>query len=262
MVSVAKWFKKGMVVAAAAAMGLVSNGHAQSKPEKFKIGGVLSLSGPYGLLGEDMRRGVQIAVEERGGKVMGVPIEVTWEDDETKPQPAVQKATKLISEGSHMIFGALSSASTLAVMNLAKQRKVPHLVTISADDKITVPGGSRYTFRTSNNLGMENRMALAYMQDRKLKKIYIVTADYQATRDGYEWIKQQTGPNGIQIVGEDFPPLGNRDYSSIVDKIAKSDADGVLLMLTGSDVVTLLKQAGQVNLGKSKVLFGPVAAEN
>ena len=154
MVSVAKWFKKGMVVAAAAAMGLVSNGHAQSKPEKFKIGGVLSLSGPYGLLGEDMRRGVQIAVEERGGKVMGVPIEVTWEDDETKPQPAVQKATKLISEGSHMIFGALSSASTLAVMNLAKQRKVPHLVTISADDKITVPGGSRYTFRTSNNLGM------------------------------------------------------------------------------------------------------------
>ena len=90
---------------------------------------------------------------------------------------------------------------------------------------------------------------------------YAVTADYQATRDGFEWIKQQLGPNGIQIVGEDFPPLGNRDYSSIVDKIAKSDADGVLLMLTGSDVVTLLKQAGQVNLGKSKVLFGPVASD-
>jgi hypothetical protein len=55
MGSVAKWFKKSMVVAAAAAMGLVSNGYAQTKPEKFKIGGVLSLSGPYGLLGEDMR---------------------------------------------------------------------------------------------------------------------------------------------------------------------------------------------------------------
>lgn len=262
MGSVAKWFKKSMVVAASvAAMGLVSNGYAQAKPEKFKIGGVVSLSGPYGLLGEDMRRGVQIAVEERGGMVLGVPIEITWEDDETKPQPAVQKATKLISEGSHMIFGALSSASTLAIMNLTKQRKVPHLVSISADDKITVPGGSRYTFRTSNNLGMENRMALAYMQDKKLKKIYAVTADYQATRDGFEWIKQQAGPNGIEIVGADFPPLGNRDFSSIVDKIAKSDADGVLLMLTGSDVVTLLKQAGQVNLGKSKVLFGPVAAD-
>lgn len=256
-----RWFKKSMVVAAATTMGLVAIGHAQTKPEKFKIGGVISLSGPYGLLGEDMRRGVQIAIEERGGKVLGVPIEMVWEDDETKPQPAVQKATKLISEGSHMIFGALSSASTLAVMNITKQRKTPHLVTISADDKITVPGGSRYTFRTSNNLDMENRMALVYMQEKKLKKIYAVTADYQATRDGWEWIKKQAEQNGIKIAGEDFPAFGNRDYSSIVDKIAKSDADGVILMLTGSDVVTFLKQAGQVNLSKGKVIFGPVAAD-
>ena len=64
----AQWFRKSMVVAAAATIGMASTGYAQSKPEKFKIGGVLSLSGPYGLLGEDMRRGVQIAVEERGGK--------------------------------------------------------------------------------------------------------------------------------------------------------------------------------------------------
>jgi ABC-type branched-subunit amino acid transport system substrate-binding protein len=261
MGSFAKWFGKSVLLTAATTLGMMSLGHAQAKPEKFKIGGVLSLSGPYGLLGEDMRRGVQIAIEERGSKVLGTPIEVTWEDDETKPQPAVQKATKLISGGSHMIFGAISSASTLAIMNLTKQRKIPHLVTISADDKITVPGGSRYTFRTSNNLDMENRMALAYMQEKKLKKIYAVTADYQATRDGYEWIKKQVGSQGIQIVGEDFPPLGNRDYSSIVDKIAKSDAEGVLMMLTGSDVVTLIKQAGQVNLGKSKLLFGPVAAD-
>lgn len=262
MGSFAKWFKKSIVVAAATGVCLASVGHAQTKPEKFKIGGVLALSGPYGLLGEDMRMGVQIAIDERGGKVLGVPIEVTWEDDETKPQPAVQKATKLISEGSHMIFGALSSASTLAVMNLTKQRKIPHLVTISADDKITVPGGSRYAFRTSNNLEMENRMALVFAQEKKLKKIYAVTADYQATRDGWEWFKKEAVKLGIQVVGEDFPPLGNRDFSSIVDKITKSDADGVLVVVTGSDGVTFLKQAGQVNLNKSKILFGPVLVDD
>ncbi|MBH1966289.1 MAG: ABC transporter substrate-binding protein [Comamonadaceae bacterium] len=255
------WFKKSMMAVAISTVGLAPLGHAQTKPEKFKIGGVISLSGAYGLLGEDMRRGVQIAIEERGGKVLGVPIDMVWEDDETKPQPAVQKATKLISEGSHMIFGALSSASTLAIMNITKQRKIPHLITISADDKITVPGGSRYAFRTSNNLDMENRMALVYAQEKGLKKIYAVTADYQATRDGWEWVKKEATQKGMKIVGEDFPAFGNRDYSSIVDKIAKSDADGVILMLTGSDVVTFLKQAGQVNLSKGKVIFGPVAAD-
>jgi len=252
---------KASVAAAAATLLLASAVQAQSKPDKFKIGGVVSLSGPYGLLGEDMRRGVQIAIEERQGKVLGVPIEVIWEDDETKPQPAVQKATKLVSEGAHMIFGALSSASTLAIMNITKQRKIPHLVTISADDKITLPGGSRYTFRTSNTLDMENRMALSYLQDKKLKKLYAVAADYQATRDGWEWFRKQAEKNGVQITGEDFAPLGNRDFSSIVDKIAKSDADSVFLSLTGSDVVTFLKQAGQVNLGKTRVIFGPVVAD-
>lgn len=148
-------------------------------PDTFKIGGVVSLSGTYGIFGEDMRKGVTIAIEQRGGKVLGKPIQVTWEDDETKPQPAVQKTTRLISDGSQMIFGAVSSASTLAIMNIAKQRKIPHLVTMSADDKITVPGGSRYTFRTSNTLGMEQRMALAYSKEQKLKRIYGVTADYQ-----------------------------------------------------------------------------------
>lgn len=232
-----------------------------TEPDAFKIGGVVSLSGTYGVFGDDMRKGVELAIEQRGGKVLGKPIQVTWEDDETKPQPAVQKTTRLISEGAQMIFGAVSSSSTIAIMNIVKQRKIPHLVTMSADDKITLPGSSRYTFRTSNNLGMEQRMALGYTKDQKLKRIYGVTADYQATRDSWEWYRKEAEKAGIEIVGADFPPFGNRDYSSIVDKIARSNADGVALFLTGSDSITLVKQAGQVNLEKNRKIFGPVIAD-
>jgi len=238
----------------------IANAHA-ADPDTFYIGGVVSLSGTYGMFGDDMRKGVEIAVEQRGGKVLGKPIKVSWEDDETKPQPAVQKTTRLIADGAQMIFGAVSSSSTLAIMNIAKQRKIPHLVTISADDKITAPGASRYTFRTSNTLGMEQRMALNYTKDQKLKRVYGVIADYQATRDSWEWYRKEAEKAGVQIVGADFPPLGNRDFSTIVDKVAKSDADSVVLFQTGSDAVTLVKQAGQVNLAKTKKIFGPVIAD-
>lgn len=257
--------KRGLAVACGLALAsctlFASLGARAADPDTFKIGGVVSLSGSYGIFGEDMRKGVQIAIDQRGGKVLGKPIEVIWEDDETKPQPAVQKTTRLISDNVQMIFGAVSSASTLAIENLVKQRKIPHLVTMSADDKITVPGGSRYTFRTSNTLGMEQRMALAYTKDQKLKRIYGVTADYQATRDSWEWYRKEAEKAGIEIVGADFPPLGNRDYSSIADKIARSNADGVALFMTGSDAVTMVKQAGQVDLGKTRKIFGPVIAD-
>lgn len=231
---------------------------AADEPSEFHIAGVLAFSGAYGIIGKDMRQGVELAIADRGGKVLGKPIRVSWEDDETKPQPAVQKATRLLAGGAQMIFGAVGSASTLALQGLADQRKIPLLVTISADDKITRPNGSRYTFRTSNTLGMEIRMCVEFAKVKGLKKIYGVTADYQATRDGWELFVAEAKKVGIEIVGNDYAPLGNRDYSVIVDKMAKSDADGIAVMVTGNDAVTFLKQSGQVGLNKTKVQFGPV----
>lgn len=231
---------------------------AADEPSEFHIAGVLAFSGAYGIIGKDMRQGVELAVADRGGKVLGKPIRVSWEDDETKPQPAVQKATRLLAGGAQMMFGAVGSASTLALQGLADQRKIPLLVTISADDKITRPNGSRYTFRTSNTLGMEIRMCVEFAKVKGLKKIYGVTADYQATRDGWELFVAEAKKVGIEIVGNDYAPLGNRDYSVIVDKMAKSDADGIAVMVTGNDAVTFLKQSGQVGLNKTKIQFGPV----
>ena len=63
---------------------------AADEPSEFHIAGVLAFSGAYGIIGKDMRQGVELAIADRGGKVLGKPIRVSWEDDETKPQPAVQ----------------------------------------------------------------------------------------------------------------------------------------------------------------------------
>ncbi|MBO0333149.1 ABC transporter substrate-binding protein [Sneathiella sp. CAU 1612] len=248
-----------LTAACAAVLAFTGSNYAMAdEPESFKIGAVLPFSGPYGIIGKGMKQGAELAIEMRGGKVLGKPVEVTWEDSETKPQPAVQKATRLISSGAQMIFGAASSASTAALQGITEQRKIPLLVTISADDKITRKNGYRYTFRTSNTLGMEIRMALEFTKAAGLKKVYGVGADYAVTRDGWDAYKAAAEAAGVEIVGVDYPPLGNRDYSVIIDKISKTDADGVILIVTGSDGVTFLKQAGQAGLGKNKVLFGPV----
>ena len=248
---------RGAVVVAAVVAASAAAMAQGGVPDAFRIGGVVSLSGTYGIYGVDMRKGVELAIQERGGKVLGKPIEVIWEDDETKPQPAVQKTTRLIASGVDMIFGAVSSTSTIAVMNVTKQRKVPHLVTTSADDKITLPGASRYTFRTGNNFGLETAMTHRFTLTRKLQRVYGVIADYGATRDGWNWYRAEAEKSGVRIVGEAFAPLGNRDYAAIVDAIARSDADGVAVFTSGSDSVTFLKQAAGVNLAKSRVIFGP-----
>ena len=70
---------------------------AQGKP--IKIGVVASMTGPGAFYGENIQKGVGLAVEEinASGGVLGRPIEVIYEDDETNPQKTVSAARKLLS---------------------------------------------------------------------------------------------------------------------------------------------------------------------
>lgn len=231
--------------------------HAQS----FKIGGLVALSGPYGIYGESMKRGVEVAIAERNAKLLGRPIEVTWEDSETKPQVAMQKASKLIGGGTNLLFGATASGETVAIQELAGRSKVPLLVTGSADPRITGEKKNRYTFRTSNEVESEVNMIVKYARDTGVKRVYAVTADVSVFRDAWEQEKTGLAGAGITIVGAEFPAFGSKDYAVIIEKAAASGADMIAVMLGGSDAVTFVKQANDVGLARKAKLIGPVAMD-
>ncbi|RJF69759.1 ABC transporter substrate-binding protein [Rhodopseudomonas palustris] len=235
--------------------GIALPASAQTR-DKFKIAGIVSLSGAWGIIGENMRRGATIAIEERGGQVLGKPIEIVWEDTETSSQVAVQKATRALSQGVDTVFGEVSSGSTLAIMKLTGQRKVPMIVTLSADSRITGTDGNRYTFRTSNTVPMENIMIGEFAKRQSVKKMYGIVADYQVGREMWTELKADLAGKGIEVVGEEFAPIGSKDYSIILDKAVKSGADGLALIVVGGDVVTALKQGGEINLPQKMKVLG------
>lgn len=229
---------------------------AQTVPDKFRIAGIIPLSGAWGIIGENMRRGATIAIEERDGQVLGKPIEVIWDDTETSTQVAVQKATRALSQGVNTVFGEVSSGSTLAIMKLTDQRKVPQIVTLSADDRITGADKSRYTFRTSNTVAMENAMIGEFAKRRAVKKVYGIIADYQVGRDMWKNLRDDLSSKGIEVVGDEFAPIGTKDYSIMLDKAVKSGADCLALIVVGGDVVTSLKQGGEINLPQKMKVVG------
>ena len=228
---------------------------AQVPKDAFVIGGVVPLSGAYALLGTSMQKGVDLAIEQRG-MVLSKPVKAVWEDSETKPQTSVQKANKLLASGVSVLFGDGASGQTLAIMPVAEQRKVPLIVTTSAADQITGASRNRYTFRTSNLAFMETRMAAEYVKKAGIKSVYVVAVDQPVGRDTWATMKASLGAMGVKVAGEDFAAIGSQDYSVILDKIARSGADGVFVVTTGADTITLLKQAGQVKLGNKVKIFG------
>lgn len=245
-----------LALALAAGVSLSAMNAAAQPADKFRIAGIIPLSGAWGIIGENMRRGATIAIEERGSKVLGKPIEVMWEDTETSTQVAVQKATRALSQGVHTVFGEVSSGSTLAIMKLTDQRKVPQIVTLSADDRITGADKSRYTFRTSNTVSMENTMIGEFAKRQSVKKLYGIIADYQVGRDMWTALKADLASKNIAVAGEEFAPIGSKDYSIMLDKAVKSGADGLLLLVVGGDVVTSLKQGGETGLPQKMKVMG------
>jgi branched-chain amino acid transport system substrate-binding protein len=252
----------------AALMGLMAGSGAlagragvQQQHDEFVIGGLLALSGPLGINGIEARKGMDLAVAERGGRLLGVPVELQWEDTESKPQVAVQKATKLLSTGAQFLLGAVGSGETLAVMKLAATRKIPLLVPLSTDPSITGAARNPYTFRTTLSGDSLTNAVVEYLREVKADKVYGIAADYPVARSSWSKVKSDLGGH-LKVLGEDFPSLGQSDYAVIVNKIAGSGADTVVVALGGSDAVTFMKQAEEIHLRQKVKLVGMNLADS
>ena len=61
--------------------------------QPVKIGLITTLSGPGGYLGADIRDAFQLAVEQEGGKLGGVPVQVSWRMTASSPDRASKSPT-------------------------------------------------------------------------------------------------------------------------------------------------------------------------
>src|SRR6188508_2180025 len=98
--------------------------------DPIKIGGLFHLTGIGQIWGPLQQQPAILAVEEinEAGGVLGRPLELISEDDETDPDVSVQKGTKLaLEDGVEAIFGLVYSSTRSAVAaNVAERYQVPY----------------------------------------------------------------------------------------------------------------------------------------
>ena len=109
----------------AAGLGLLAALPAQAQ-QPLKIGMITTLSGPGGYLGQDIRDAFQLAIEQEGGKLGGVPVQLVVEDDGLKPGQGKQIADKFMKgEKIKLLTGIVFS-------NVARARSSPTCSTPAA----------------------------------------------------------------------------------------------------------------------------------
>jgi branched-chain amino acid transport system substrate-binding protein len=211
------------------------------------------ISGPMKNIGDMSVWGTQFAVDEinASGGLLGKKVKLMPEDSQLKPDVASRKATKAIMQDeAQFIFQLTSTAVAQALMDVAEKNKVIFVNFGAESDFLTGAKFIKYMFRTCFTTGNRARAYAEFFKTKPWRKFYLMNQDYafgHAVADDFKKVITKEIPDA-KIVGEDFAPIGHKDFGPFFTKILASGAEVIFTGNYGVDLGNLLKQGAQMGV--------------
>jgi len=201
-----------------------------------KVGMITTLSGGGAGLGIDVRDGFMLAVEQSGRD----DIEVIIEDDQRKPDVAVQLADRMIqSEQVDILTGIVWSNLAMAVVPSAVAQGKFYLSPNAGPSALAGRGCDPNYFNIAWQNDNLHEAAGAYANDAGYTNSFILAPNYPAGQDALMGYKRMYDG---ELGGEIYTQLGQTDYAAEIAQIRASDADSVFFFLPGGMGISFLKQ--------------------
>ncbi|MTI01916.1 ABC transporter substrate-binding protein [Roseibium sp. RKSG952] len=217
---------------AAAASALCATGALA----EVKVGMITTLSGGGAGLGIDVRDGFMLAIAQSGRD----DIEVVIEDDQRKPDIAVQLSDKMIqSERVDVMTGIIWSNLAMAVVPAAVNQNVFYLSPNAGPSPLAGKGCHQNYFNVAWQNDNLHEAAGAYANEAGYEKTFIMAPNYPAGTDALTGYKRYFKGD---LAGEVYTKLGQTDYAAEIAQIRASDADSVFFFLPGGMGISFLKQ--------------------
>ncbi|MDM0085866.1 MULTISPECIES: ABC transporter substrate-binding protein [unclassified Variovorax] len=236
---------------------LTAVGAAQAQ-EKVKIGFITDMSSLYAdVEGKNGALAIQMAIDDFGGKVNGMPIELLQADHQNKADIAASKAREWIdTQGLTMLFGGTSSGTGLAMAKVAQEKKRVFIVNGAGSSALTNEQCSPYTVHYAYDTVALAKGTGSAVIARGDKSWFFLTADYafgQALEaDASKVVKEKGGT----VVGSVKHPLNTSDFSSFLLQAQNSKAQVLALANAGGDTINAIKAAKEFGITKSMKMVG------
>ena len=211
--------------------------------EPIKIGGLFHLTGIGQIWGPLQQQPAILAVEEinEAGGVLGRPLELISEDDETDPDVTVQKGTKLaLEDGVEALFGLVYSSTRSAVAaNVAERYQVPYFYPTYSEGGVC----GRYFINLGALPNQQLDFFIPYLMERYGPNFYFVGQDYVWPQESIAYSTQLIESLGGSVVGAEFVPIGGTtDWGPIMGRIRDAAPDVYFPFIGGDDLISNLRQ--------------------
>ncbi len=203
---------------------------------EVKVGMITTLSGGGAGLGIDVRDGFMLAINQSGRD----DITVVIEDDQRKPDIAVQLADKMVqSEKVDVLTGIIWSNLAMAVVPSVTAQGKFYLSPNAGPSALAGKGCHPNYFNVAWQNDNLHEAAGAYANGAEYKNSFILAPNYPAGKDALTGYKRFFEGD---LAGELYTQLGQTDYAAEIAQIRASDADSVFFFLPGGMGIAFLKQ--------------------
>jgi branched-chain amino acid transport system substrate-binding protein len=236
----------------------LSNGLALAfAADPIKVGEFACLTGKDATFGQSQHKGILLALEEINatGGVLGRPLEVISEDNQSKSGESATVAKKLLSRDKVVaILGEVTSGRSLEVAPLAQGAKIPMIATGATNAKVTQTGN--YVFRVCFIDDFQGVvMAKFAKEDLKAMKVATLTSVSSPYSVGLAKVFKETFVAvGGTVVAEQKFNEGDKDFRAQLTAIKASGAEAVFVPGYYQEAALVARQAR--SLGLTMPLFG------
>ena len=220
-----------------------------------KIGMVTTLTTKAGYLGEDIRDGFLLAIDEGGGKLGGVEVELLVDDDGRKPGKGREIAERYIkSDKVKIMTGIVFSNVAMAVVPKVVEDDVFYISPNAGPSALAGKGCNKNYFNAAWQNDNLHEVMGEYVNSAGFKTAYILAPNYPAGKDALAGFKRYYKG---KIVGEVYTKLGQSDYAAELANLRAAKPDAVFFFLPGGMGINFLKQYAQAGLDTTIPIFGP-----
>ncbi|MGC9542414.1 substrate-binding domain-containing protein [Streptomyces sp. UG1] len=197
---------------------------------------VYPMQGPAGIFGPTCEACARLAAEEvnKAGGVLGRELRLLEVDGGADPQRVAEDVEALVETGAVQGVTGWHISSVRQAVAPRIAHRVPYVYTALYE------GGERTegVFMTSETPAWQLLPAMRLLAEtRGVRRWFVVGNNYvwpRRTARAARWYARDCRG---RVCGEAYLPLGTEDFHDVLRRIERADADGVLMLLVGSDAV-------------------------
>ena len=226
----------------------------QDKETTIQIGVLEPVTGADSKAAEDEIRGIQLANKVHPN-VNGKLISLVFSDDKSDIDASETAAKTLVDKKPMVILGSYGNVYSLAASPYIKEAKIPAIAITNTNPLVTVnnPYYYRVCYVTSNQGDLLARYVLE-SQKENVAGVLLPLDDDVALAEATAFtdrMKAETNDDDAIAFYEEYT-IGQKDFSDVLNKLAKSGVDKVILPGDITDDANIINQAAEMGL---KVTF-------